>query len=59
MQTIASVALAFLGVVVLVNLANGTLRQWLVAKFLHKTSPGNAQPSAKAGSAGGGIVRAA
>ena len=28
--------LTFLMIVVLLNLANGTLRQWLAAKFLHE-----------------------
>lgn len=35
MGTLASVVLALLAVVVLVNLANGTLGAWLKAKFLH------------------------
>lgn len=35
-DTAAALALAFLGVVVLVNLANGTLVAWLKAKFLHQ-----------------------
>lgn len=37
-DTAAALALALLGVVVLVNLANGTLPAWLKAKFLHQGS---------------------
>jgi len=35
--TIATVALTFLAIVVLLNLWNGTLVAWLKAKFLHIT----------------------
>lgn len=38
MGTFASVVLAFLVLVVLINLANGTLPAWLRAKFLHQGS---------------------
>ena len=36
MDTVASVALTLLAVVVVINMANGTLGAWLAAKFLHK-----------------------
>jgi hypothetical protein len=36
MGTFASAVLAFLAIVVLVNLANGTLGAWFKAKFLHQ-----------------------
>lgn len=36
METAAAFVLALLVVVVLVNLANGTLGPWLKAKFLHQ-----------------------
>lgn len=39
MGTLAGVVLALLAVVVLVNLANGTLGAWLKAKFLHIAPP--------------------
>lgn len=39
MNTAAALVLAFLAVVLLVNLANGTLGAWLKAKFLHVTPP--------------------
>ena len=42
MNTAAAMLLALLGVVVLVNLANGTLRAWLAAKFLHVNPSGGA-----------------
>lgn len=35
MNTAAAMLLALLAVIVLVNLANGTLGTWLKAKFLH------------------------
>lgn len=38
MGTFASVVLAFLALVVLVNLANGTLGAWFKAKFLHQAA---------------------
>lgn len=39
MNTAAALVLAFLAVVLLVNLANGTLGAWLKAKFLHVKPP--------------------
>lgn len=36
METLATLVLAFFALVVMVNLANGTLRSWLAAKFLHR-----------------------
>ena len=39
MDTVAGFALALLFVVLLVNLANGTLGAWLKAKFLHQAPP--------------------
>jgi Flp pilus assembly pilin Flp len=39
MSTVAALALALLAVVMLVNLANGTLGAWLKAKFLHMAPP--------------------
>lgn len=36
MDTVAAFVLALLAVVVMVNLANGTLGLWLRAKFLHQ-----------------------
>ncbi len=47
MDTVASLALAFLAIVVLVNVANGTLKAWLAAKFLHRT-PATSSASASA-----------
>lgn len=35
MESFASVVLALLAIVMLLNLANGTLGTWLKAKFLH------------------------
>jgi len=37
--TLATVALTFLAIVVLLNLYNGTLGAWFKAKFLHITPP--------------------
>jgi hypothetical protein len=39
METAAGVLLALLAVIVLLNLANGTLTAWLKAKFLHQAPP--------------------
>lgn len=39
MSTVASVVLAVLAIIVLLNLANGTLGAWLKAKFLHIAPP--------------------
>ena len=36
MGTVAAFVLTLLAIVMLVNLANGTLGAWLKAKFLHK-----------------------
>lgn len=41
MQTFAVLALLFIGVVVLVQLANGTMGQWLRSKFLGKPGSGS------------------
>jgi len=43
MQTFAVVALLFVGVVVLVQLANGTMGQWLRSKFLGRPGSGTGQ----------------
>ena len=40
MNTAAAMILALLAVVLLVNLANGTLGAWLKAKFLHVAPAG-------------------
>lgn len=39
MDTIAAFVLTLLVIVVLINLANGTLAAWLKAKFLHQGQP--------------------
>ncbi|HET9059162.1 MAG TPA: hypothetical protein VFN61_04515 [Acidimicrobiales bacterium] len=44
MGTVASAALALLGIVVAINLANGTLGAWFKAKFLHQ-SPTSSTPA--------------
>lgn len=41
MNTAAAMILALLAVVLLVNLANGTLTAWLKAKFLHVQPAGS------------------
>lgn len=38
MDTAAALVIAFLVVVMFVNLANGTLGAWLKAKFLHQAA---------------------
>ena len=38
MNTVAAVVLTLLAIVVLSNLANGTLGPWFAAKFLHKAA---------------------
>lgn len=50
MATLATVALTFLALVLLVNLANGTLGAWLKAKFLHIA------PTTTAAAKTGGVI---
>lgn len=50
MSTVAGLVLAVLAIVMLLNLANGTLRAWLKAKFLHIAPPASTgQPAAATG----------
>ena len=48
MQTFAVMALLFVGVVILVQLARGTLGQWLSAKFLGRPGSGGSSPTTAA-----------
>lgn len=45
MQTFAVLVILFIGVVVLVQLARGTLGRWLSAKFLGRPGSGGAGPT--------------
>lgn len=51
MDVAAGLALTFLAVVVAVNLANGTLTDWLKAKFLGQTPAKATATAAASGSA--------